>query len=602
MLMLVFLAAALAAVPIGRGRLRALAVMRFEASWVLVLAVAIQLTLAFVPEGGPPGLREAAHMSTYPMGIAFIYANRRIPGLWLVGLGALLNFAVIVANAGVMPAAPHALAVAGLPPDPATYSNSAALADPHLLFLGDIFAIPRSVPFSNVFSAGDICIALGAALTIHRVTGSRLVPSATGQFSQALEHRRFRRLWAAQAVSNLGDWVYALAVASTLAQREGGAGLARSLSVLLICQVAPAAIFGALFAGPLADRRSRRNLMIVADVARALAVASLLLSPAPSPAHFYAVAVCLGLFGAVFQPSLMASVPNVVGEGQVVAATALVSATFHGAVMAGPALGAFLVSSLGARSVFGLNAASFVLSAFVITGVRMARRERNEEEPTSPLEDLKAGARYAARTPLVRGVLVVMGITLMAAAAKTPLETLFVRDVLTEGATFAVRARVLGMVTTAWGLGMLLGSVAAPSLARRWTRERLLGYAIFVVGLAVLTVSRTTDFSTVLLAWLIAGAANSVGNVSYESLLQERTPDELRGRVFAATESVLDGSYLVGAFLAGLLGSALHVSGALAVSGAILLFAAALSRRLLPGPRVEVVRARPQQTPSSAAS
>jgi MFS family permease len=86
----------------------------------------------------------------------------------------------------------------------------------------------------------------------------------------------------------------------------------------------------------------------------------------------------------------------------------------------------------------------------------------------------------------------------------------------------------------------------------------------------------------VLLAWLAAGSANAVGNVSYDSLLQERTPDALRGRVFAASEAVLDSAYLAGAFLAGWLAGAYRASTALSVSGAILLLAAALGWILIP--------------------
>jgi MFS family permease len=104
------------------------------------------------------------------------------------------------------------------------------------------------------------------------------------------------------------------------------------------------------------------------------------------------------------------------------------------------------------------------------------------------------------------------------------------------------------------------------------------------VGIAILVVSRTRDFQTVLLAWLFAGAANSVGNVSYESLLQERTPDGLRGRVFAASEAVLDSAYLAGAFAAGFLGAWLGAPGAFVVSGALLLAAAVLGRLTLPAP------------------
>jgi MFS family permease len=255
--------------------------------------------------------------------------------------------------------------------------------------------------------------------------------------------------------------------------------------------------------------------------------------------------------------------------------------------MLGPALGAFLVSQAGARAVFGLNAGSFVVSALLIVGARVPQTAHGEGRTTvrAVFGDLVEGVRYVWRSALVRGVLIVMGLVLVAAAAKTPLETLFVRDVLTEDATFAERARVLGLVTTAWGLGMLLGSFAAPALARRWHRERLLRNSIAVVGVAVLAVSRTTEFGTVLIAWLVAGAANSVGNVCYETLLQERTPDAFRGRVFAATEAVLDGAYLTGALVAAVLGSLLPVSTAFVVSAGILFVAAALARTLLPGPR-----------------
>jgi MFS family permease len=583
MLLVVFLVVAVAIAPLAGGSLRRLAQVRLQGLWLLWLAVGVQLALLLFP-GPESTLRVVAYVSSYPLGIGFVWLNRRIPGLWLLGIGALMNFAAITANGGVMPAAPHALAVAGLPANPDAYSNSAALAAPRLAFLGDIFAIPSSWPLSNVFSPGDVCLALGAAIAVHRISGSRLTPSGAGQFSRALRHGRFVRLWSAQAVSNLGDWMYSLAIAATLSMRTGGAELARTLSILLICQYAPAALMGAFFSGPLADRHSRRDLMVFADIARAVAVGSLLLSPTPSSLHFYVVAVCLGSFGSLFQPSLMATIPNVVGEGDVVAANALVGATYHFAVVAGPALGVFLISALGPRWVFGANAVSFVVSGALILGLHIRRPTPSRVGWRAPLRDLIEGGRYALSTPLVRGVLLMMGIVLMAAATVTPLETVFVRDVLTKGASFALRARLLGFLTTAWGVGMLLGSFGSPALIRRWHRERLLPVAIGSIGVAVVIVSRTTDFPTVLFAWLFAGAANSVANVSYESLLQERTPDALRGRVFAATEAVLDAGCLSGTFLAGVLGSLLHVSGALSISGGALIFAAALAPFLLPRP------------------
>jgi hypothetical protein len=109
----------------------------------------------------------------------FLAANWRLPGLPLAALGAALNLLAIVANGGVMPASPSALAAAGLPVDQPGFQNSAALADPRLAFLGDVFAVPASWPLSNVFSVGDLLIGAGLAWGLHRVCGSRLVPRWT---------------------------------------------------------------------------------------------------------------------------------------------------------------------------------------------------------------------------------------------------------------------------------------------------------------------------------------------------------------------------------------------------------------------------------------
>jgi MFS family permease len=379
--------------------------------------------------------------------------------------------------------------------------------------------------------------------------------------------------------------VYALAVAATLASRGGTrAQVAQTLALLLVVQVGPAALCGFLFAGPLVDRFPRRTLMVAADVLRGLSVATLLFDPHPSPAHFYAVAVCLGVFGAVFQPALQSSIPNLVDPDRLVAANALVATTYQFAVMAGPALGGVLVASLAPRVVFSLNALSFGVSAafLAFTQIPHAVRTHVWEGLRAAKTDLAEGFRYAMSSRLIRGIFIATTVVMLGAASKTPVEPLFVRQVLTRGPDLARTAQVLGLITGAWGMGMLFGSFAAPALARRWPRERLLPVAIAVVGTLVLLVSRTTDFSTVLLAWLAAGSANAVGNVSYDSLLQERTPDALRGRVFAASEAVLDSAYLAGAFLAGWLAGAYRASTALSVSGAILLLAAALGWILIP--------------------
>jgi len=174
-ILVVLLALAFATVPLAGGRLGALFELRFRAVWLLGLAFGIQVALAILP-GETTDLRLAVHAATYPMGLVFVWINRDVPGLWLIATGALANGVAIVANGGVMPTTAEALRTAGLDVDPDVFANSAALSDPRLPFLGDVFAIPSWVPFANVFSVGDVLIAVGAAYTVHAVCGSGLVP------------------------------------------------------------------------------------------------------------------------------------------------------------------------------------------------------------------------------------------------------------------------------------------------------------------------------------------------------------------------------------------------------------------------------------------
>jgi len=165
----------LATVPLARGRLGALADLRFRAAWLLFAAIAAQvLIVSVIPGAGSGAAQNAAHVTTYLLVGAFVVANRRIPWVWLIALGGALNFVAIAANAGVMPADPRAEAAAGLVATPGEFVNSGVVADPHLAFLGDVFWIPSSWPASNVFSVGDVLILVGALLAMHCICASRL--------------------------------------------------------------------------------------------------------------------------------------------------------------------------------------------------------------------------------------------------------------------------------------------------------------------------------------------------------------------------------------------------------------------------------------------
>ena len=571
MLLLAALLVCIATVPIFGGRLEALAGLTLRARWTLIVALALQFTMVHVVPGWPHDALAAAHICSYLFAVWFLVANRHVPGLALVALGGASNLVAILANGGVMPASRSALESAGFEDTAGRFASSNVIDEPRLAFLGDVFAVPASFPVHNVFSVGDVVIVVGAFVLLHKVCGSALFRMRpNGDFRTLIKSGPFLRVWTAQGISNLGDWTYTLAILTTLVDRSTGA---HAFAALLVAQVAPAAITGAL-GGPLIDRLPRKALMIGSDAVRAAAVASLLVVGDVTLPHLYAVAACVGVGGALFEPSLQASLPNLVPPRRLVAANALITGTFHVAIMVGPVTGAMIAAAYGPDLAVGINVGSFVISALLLLGVRFPKG-RPDAESAPPARALVEGIRYSLASPLVRGVMVVVGLVMVAAAIRTPLEPLFVLETLGE------QPAALGLAAGAWGLGMVIGSGVAPALAARWPRERLLAISLTAVGGAVLISSQAASIEPVLGLWALAGVGNAVAVVSYQSLLQERTPDRLRGRVLAASEAVLDTSLIVGALLAGSLGALVGVRGAFAVSGAIFLVTAVLARLLL---------------------
>jgi hypothetical protein len=107
------------------------------------------------------------HIGSYVLAGAFIVANRHVAGLPTLSLGAALNSLAIVANAGVMPASARAMRLAGLESSD-QFANSAAVAHPHLLMLGDVIPVPGPWPLGNVISLGDIVIIAGLFIILRR--------------------------------------------------------------------------------------------------------------------------------------------------------------------------------------------------------------------------------------------------------------------------------------------------------------------------------------------------------------------------------------------------------------------------------------------------
>ena len=165
MILIVLALACLVTVPLTGGSLSRLAGLKLRWLWTAPAALIVQVIITEVVRGSNQSVLADAHIASYCLVLAFLWANRRIVGVPVIAVGTLSNLLVISLNGGVMAASRTAQRLAGLS-EGAGFHNSNVIAHPHLLWLGDIIPVPGPLP--NVLSVGDCMIFVGMLVLLHR--------------------------------------------------------------------------------------------------------------------------------------------------------------------------------------------------------------------------------------------------------------------------------------------------------------------------------------------------------------------------------------------------------------------------------------------------
>lgn len=154
------------------GRLSRFGLIRIRSAEVATIGFWLQVA-GLELLAGPHAVLVLLHLGSYVAAGVVVWVNRGVPGLRLVGLGALSNGVTIALNGGTLPASPSALTAAGIPWQADGFDNSGIVPGAVLPFLGDVFAMPAGLPLSNVFSVGDVLIVSGIAWAALRICGTR---------------------------------------------------------------------------------------------------------------------------------------------------------------------------------------------------------------------------------------------------------------------------------------------------------------------------------------------------------------------------------------------------------------------------------------------
>ncbi|GGI98789.1 hypothetical protein GCM10011581_40000 [Saccharopolyspora subtropica] len=372
----------------------------------------------------------------------------------------------------------------------------------------------------------------------------------------------YRRWWAASVISRAGDLLSGVALLLLVLDRTGsGLGVAG----VVVADALP--LLFAPLAGVVVDRLPRRQVMITADLVRAALAAALPLVDAHVSA-IYAIAFALSTATVFFSPAANSLLPAMVGERELVAANSGVWTTAVVAQIALAPLAGVLVAAAGFAAAFWINAASFAISAALLTGLAVPGG-RVVASSRGWLRDALDGARLLVTDRLLRALAAAHLLAALASGATGALLVVLARQRLGLG------PQGFGWLLAATAVGALAGPALLNRLVRDAARPGVVFGSFGLRGLVDLLLALTTRAPVAAGALVLHGAGASTGTITFTSLVQVRTEEAVRGRVFAGFDALFQTGRLVGLLLGGLLADGLGIA-TVYLFGAALLLAAAL--------------------------
>jgi MFS family permease len=394
----------------------------------------------------------------------------------------------------------------------------------------------------------------------------------------------FGRLLAASSVSNLGDGVRlsALPLLAAALTRDPGAIAAMTAVVML-----PWLIFGAV-GGAIVDRVDRVRLLFAVQIGRMLVVGALALivwTDNASLALLYGVAFLIGLGEVIADTTMQTLVPSIVQHDELERANGqLYASVTVGNDFVGPPTGGVLFA-LQPAAPFALNAATWLVSASMLFGLRVERPARPAGPPTSLLAEIVAGARWLIAQPLLRA-LVIWAVAVNAAlVAFGSIYVLYALEVL------GLDEAAFGFLTAAAGIGGVTGTLVAGRIVRRFGRSMVVQAGSVLTGLAAVGAGLLTSAIPFALLLILLTAAAAVVIIVLTSLRQTIVPNAMLGRATATMRMLTYGAIPPGALAGGWLAAEFGLQAPFIIGGFVVVAAGLLIGRWLTPTAIEEARA-----------
>ena len=371
--------------------------------------------------------------------------------------------------------------------------------------------------------------------------------SDTSPTRSMFRHRAFTLYWVAMTLITVGSQIEAVTIGWQVYALGRQTGTIEEAAFLVgmvgLVQFGPMFVL-TLFAGSLADRISRRAIVMTAIVAEALGVLGLMLTALrdrPSLTVIFAIAAVFGASRAFFRPAAWAMMPMLVPQNEVARAISISSVGGEAAVIFGPWIGGLLIAHATATA-YGATAAIYAVGLVAMLFIRQSTTP--ERQPGSQLAQIREGLVYVWQNKIIFGAISLDLFAVLLGGA-TALLPAFASDILQVGPTG------FGLLRSgpAIGAGLMALALSRWPLQRRAGTRMFWAVAAFGVATIVFGLSRSLWLSVLALA--VLGAADMISVYVRQTLMQIVTPDHMRGRVSSVSGLFISGSNELGEFESG---------------------------------------------------
>ena len=398
--------------------------------------------------------------------------------------------------------------------------------------------------------------------------------SILNQYAKIIASPSYFPLWLGQLVSNFGDTVNYVALV-VLVYQLTGSGLAVSITVVF--EIVPVLLLAPI-AGVIIDRFPRKTILILSDLIRAGLV--LVLVFADSVWQVYIVAMLLTSASVFFNPTLQAVIPNIVDKESLLVANSVSWTTGRLVQILASAIAGGLIATIGTSPAFGVNALSFLFSAFMILRLSIPSHigqidRANKRGLDGWLEDARNGFIYVRHDRFVSRLLIVQALASFAVGATGALLVVLAERHL------RLPPEGFAWLLLAIGIGALLGPILLGSFTKNYRNIRLLFLPYIIRGIGDILIAIVVPLPLAMLILFVYGLNTSTGMVVYNSLMQSQVPEQVRGRVFTLMDVVWNLMRLISLGIGGVLVDFWGVEVIYYIGGTLLLLSGVLGLLLL---------------------